>query len=208
MHVAVQAWFPVSVSRLPERSEERVDPIEAEVLSFLALGQRERALRLLMERHGDAVARYLRAALLDGAMVEDVLQQVFIEVHRDLHRFGGRSSIKAWLFGIARHRALDHNRSARKSAARRRELPASVPDPRPLAGERLDRVRLERALEACLEELGEHVRAAVLLRYQQGFSFEDMAQICSEKAGTLQARVARSLPILRDCISERIKGAV
>lgn len=208
MHVAVQAWFPVPENRLSERSSERADPMEAEVRSLLASGQRERALRLLMERHGDAVGRYLRAALFDEAAVEDVLQQVFIEAHRDLHRYDGRAAIKAWLFGIARHRALDHNRSARKGAARRREMPAAVPDPRPLAGDRLDRARLEQALEACLEELGEHVRAAVLLRYQQGFSFEDMAQVCGEKAGTLQARVARSLPILRDCISERIKGAV
>lgn len=208
MHVAVQAWPTVPVSRLPERREERADPIEAEVLALLAAEQRERALRVLMTHHGEAVARYLRAALLDGAAVEDVLQQVFIEVHRDLHRYGGRSSMKAWLFGIARHRALDHNRSARKGAARRREMPASLADPRPLAGERLDRARLEQALEACLEQLGEHVRAAVLLRYQQGFSFEDMAQICSEKAGTLQARVARSLPVLRECISERIKGSL
>lgn len=207
MDVGVQAWS-VSVRRLQERSKERTDPIEAEVQALLAADQRERALRLLMERHGEAVARYLRAALLEAAAVEDVLQQVFIEVHRDLHRYDGRSAIKAWIFGIARHRALDHNRSARKGAARRRELPASVPDPRPLAGERLDRARLEQALEACLEQLGDHVRTAVLLRYQQGFSFEDMAQACNEKAGTLQARVARSLPLLRECISERIKEVV
>jgi DNA-directed RNA polymerase specialized sigma24 family protein len=41
------------------------------------------------------------------------------------------------------------------------------------------------------------MRTAVLLRYQQGFTFAEMARICGEKPGTLQARVARALPLLR-----------
>jgi DNA-directed RNA polymerase specialized sigma24 family protein len=48
----------------------------------------------------------------------------------------------------------------------------------------------------------------VLLRFQQGLSFEEMSAICREKPGTLQARVARALPVLRDCIEMRTGGRV
>jgi len=73
---------------------------------------------------------------------------------------------------------------------------ADAPDPNPPTWERLDDARLYEALAACCGELGEHLRSAVLLRYQQGFTFEDMAEVCGEKPGTLQARVARALPKL------------
>jgi RNA polymerase sigma-70 factor (ECF subfamily) len=49
---------------------------------------------------------------------------------------------------------------------------------------------------------------AVVLRYQQGFSFEEMAEVLNEKAGTLQARVMRAMPILRKCIEVTTGGAV
>ena len=54
-----------------------------------------------------------------------------------------------------------------------------------------------------LEKLEPHVRIAVVLRYQEGFSYEQMAQICHEKPATLQARVARAMPLLRRCLENK-----
>jgi RNA polymerase sigma-70 factor, ECF subfamily len=184
-----------------------VDGPDADIRALIGAGNRERALSLLMERHGEGVYHYCCAALEDEDLADDVLQQVFIEVHRDLEKFSGRAPLRSWIFGITRHRVLDQKRVLQRSRGRTAPLKDSTADPQPLPAERLDEARLTEALGACLETLGEHVRHALLLRYQQGFSFEDMAQMCNEKAGTLQARVARALPILRDCIETRT-GAV
>jgi hypothetical protein len=45
----------------------------------------------------------------------------------------------------------------------------------------------------------------VLLRYQMGFAFDEMAEICREKSGTLHARVARALPRLRHAIEAHLR---
>jgi RNA polymerase sigma factor (sigma-70 family) len=183
------------------------DPDE-DIRRLVEVGDRNDALRLLMERHGDAVYRYCREALADASLADDVQQQIFIEAHRDLPRFAGRSRVRTWLFGIARHRILDAAKARRRRAGHLadNDQVVALPDPHPGADERLDDARLRAALAGCLEQLGEHVRAAVLLRYQQGFSFEDMAEVCQEKAGTLQARVARALPTLKLCIEGRTGG--
>ena len=55
-----------------------------------------------------------------------------------------------------------------------------------------------------MDVLDEPSRTAVLLRYQQGFSYEEMAAICHEKAGTLQARVSRALRRLREMMESRL----
>src|SRR5262249_15736947 len=62
------------------------------------------------------VWRTLRYFGVDERDLEDVGQEVFITVHRQLPGFEGRSSLRVWLYGIARRVAAN----ARRSAARRR----------------------------------------------------------------------------------------
>jgi len=190
--------------------EPRDDDPDADIVRLIPRarnGDLSAPLSLLMRRHGTAVYRFCREELHDATLADDVHQHIFIEAHRDLRRFGGRSTLRTWLFGIARHRVLDAAKSRRRAEAHIEDDDAAdAPDPGPPPSEQLDEARLHHALVACLAELGEHVRAALLLRYQQGFTFEDMAEVCCEKPGTLQARVMRALPLLRACIEGRTKG--
>jgi len=115
--------------------------------------------------------------------------------------------VRTWLFGIARHRVLDAAK-ARARVHARVELDsfADAPDPRAAPDEQLDDQRLHELLVACLDSLDEKSRNALLLRYQQGFTFEQMAAICREKPGTLQVRVARALPILKERLWRACSG--
>src|SRR4051794_23429170 len=66
-----------------------------------------------------AVLRYLRVVI--GGAAEDVASETWLQAARDLHRFEGDAyGFRAWLFRIARHRALDE----RRRATRRPEHPA------------------------------------------------------------------------------------
>src|SRR5262249_54081012 len=95
-----------------------------------------------------------------------------------------------------------------RKRAQARIYDGPTPEPPDLgapADERLHHARLEAALVASVDELSEPIRTAVLLRYQQGFSFEEMGRICGEKPATLQMRVARALPVLRASILLRTR---
>jgi RNA polymerase sigma-70 factor, ECF subfamily len=159
----------------------------------------------LRQRHGVAVYRYCREALRDAALADDVHQQVFLHVLRDLPRFAGRSMVRVWLFRIARNRVLD---AAKRRGRTERRLVAlehvELHDLTPSPIDAIDDARLREALVASIGELDEPVRTALLLRYQQGFTFEQMAVICGERAGTLNARVTRALPRLRAKIEARL----
>ena len=185
-----------------------MDP-DSDVVALVANGDMTGALRRLMQRHGTAVYRYCREALRDATLADDVQQQVFIEAFRDLRRFSGRSTVRTWLFAIARHRVLDAAKARRRAQSHvDANDPAVVLDPRPPPGEAIDDVRLREALLACLQELREQVRTVLLLRFQQGFTFEEMAVVCRERSGTLQAKVTRALPVLRACIESRTGGTL
>src|ERR1043166_828939 len=185
---------------------ERGDP-DRDIVEQIDRGELDPALTTLMRRHGVAVYRYCREELHDRTLADDVHQQIFIQAYRDLTRFGRRSTLRTWLFAIARHRVLDAAKSRRRAQAHIEEDDtADTPDPSPPPGDRLDEAPLHPALITCLRELGEHVRGALILRYQQAFTFEELSAIFHEKPGTLQARVMRALPLLRTCIEERTGG--
>jgi RNA polymerase sigma-70 factor (ECF subfamily) len=188
------------------RARRGADP-DRDVLDLVDAGDTRTALDILMNRHGAAVYRYCSGALRDPVLAEDVQQQVLIEAYRDLPSFGHRSTVRTWLFGIARHRVLDAAKlRARLQARIELDDRVDAPDPSLAPGELLDDARLGQHLAACLGELDEKVRTALLLRFQHGFTFEQMAEICGEKSGTLQVRVARALPVLRARLRLRTGG--
>jgi RNA polymerase sigma-70 factor (ECF subfamily) len=192
--------------RTADHATGRITDPDADVLALLDLGDVDGALRRLMARHGAAVYRYCREALRDGSVVDDVHQQIFIAAYRDLPRFRRQSMVRLWLFAIARHRVLDAVKQRRN--AQRWVEDIAFPDPPdsgPSPAESIDAARLRQALAASLDELPADTRTAVLLHYQQGFTYAEMAKICGAQAGTLYARVARALPLLRRRIESRLR---
>lgn len=170
----------------------------------LAAGDRDRALTILMEDHGDAIYRFAVEMTRDRALAEEVRQQVFVEAYRDLDRFAHRSSVRTWLFGIARHRCLDATKLRARWFRRYKNEPPPDDAAPPELDAALDRGRLARFLADCIGTLAPAAREAVLLRHQQELSYDEAAEVTGERAGTLQQRVARALPVLRRCLESRL----
>ncbi len=183
--------------------------LESEVLDALEQGDRKGALTILMQAYGDDIYRHCRLVVRDSALADDVHQTVFVQAYRDLPRFSRRSTIRTWLYGIARHRCLDALK-ARRRWLRRFELADALPeaaDVGPRADDQLSAVGVASALEAALDELKPRVRIAVLLRFREDMSYQEMAEVCGERPATLQARVARAMPRLRKRLAALEVGA-
>jgi RNA polymerase sigma factor (sigma-70 family) len=181
-----------------------------DVLAHLTRGDNRAALTALMSRYGVPVYRFCAQMLRNEVLADDVHQQVFVQAYRDLPRFERRSALRTWLFGIARHRCLD---AIKIEGRRGRRFPlddepgADDGEIGPSVVERMAAAELAGALEHCLDELAPATKSAVLLRFREGLGFEEMAAMHDEKPGTLQARVARALPVLRKCLERRLKDA-
>jgi RNA polymerase sigma-70 factor (ECF subfamily) len=177
---------------------------EKDARNALERGDRQHALTVLMEAYGDAIYRHVRQVVRDADLADDVHQTVFVQAYRDFHQYRGQSSLKTWLYRIARHRCLDALKARnrwRRRITRENHTDARV-DPSLRADERLIRSVESLQLEQALDALKPKVRIAVLLRYGEGMSYEDMATVCGERAATLQARVARAMPKLRNILED------
>lgn len=173
---------------------------DSDVLALCAAGEMSAAVGRLIQRHGETVYRYCCRQLRDATLAADAYQQVFIAAHRDLWKFERRSTVRTWLFGIARHRV----RNAAKSRARRERhivklaKIADVHDPRPSPLECLELTRLLERVVARVHELPESTQVMLLLRFKAGLTFKEMAAVSGENPSTLQARLTRVLRQLRD----------
>ena len=167
---------------------------------------RRTALAEMMQEHGKAVLGFCLRVTQNATLAEDVTQQVFLEAYRDLDRFEGRSSPRTWLFSIASHRCFDALRNEQRRTRRLvsdDDAAAEVADSGagPLDG--IDRRRLGAALDDCMALLSPEVRATVLLRFQTGLGYRELAEMLGANADTLQVRVSRALPVLRRCMERK-----
>ena len=158
-----------------------------------------------MRAYGSAVYRYCRQMTGDDDMAQEAHQMTFVQAFEGLPRFAGRSTLSTWLFGIARHRCLDLLKVTRRRRQRFGEEIADIAETAAPGGtveEKLTARSRARALVRCLGQLAPRVRDTLLLRFQQGLSYPDIARLSNEKAPALQIRVARALPLLRRCLEE------
>ena len=188
----------------PGSRSTQIGPDE-DVLELTRRGDLHGALTILMPRHGKIVYRYCLEELRDKALADDIHQQIFIQAYRDLPSFGYRAMLKIWLLGIARHRVLDAVKARRRAEAHIGEdEDADMLDPTPPPDERLHEAHVSLAMIRCLHRLGELVQRTLVLRYQQGLSFKELAGLFGQPADTLQTRVRRTLPKLRTAIEREI----
>ncbi len=178
---------------------------ERDIEAALDAGDHRHALTRAMRHHGDAVYHYCRRMVGD-VMAPDLQQQVFIDVHRCFPTFGRRSSVRTWIFTIARNRCVDALRRQGRRRAREDSSspdPDEVPDPAADARTLLDEEQRLATLRGCIDQLAPATRSAVLLRYQEGLSYETMATMFEEPADTIGKRVSRALVALRTCVERR-----
>jgi RNA polymerase sigma-70 factor (ECF subfamily) len=170
----------------------------------------------LVERHrcGDAQAFdevyarfaemvYSLALRLSGNYEEaaDLTQEVFLRVYRHLGSFGGRSSLKTWIFRIA----INHCRD-RLSRWRPVTQPIgndtgegeiSYPDPARGPEDLAVAADESRRVTAGLARLPQAFREAVVLRDLEGLSYEEIAEVLGVRIGTVRSRIARGREQLR-----------
>src|SRR5262249_26516687 len=159
---------------------------------------------ILMQAFGNDVYRHCRLVLGRDDLADEVHQNVFVCAYRDLESWEGRAGLRTWLYAIARHRCLDALK-LRRRWLRRFVLTERLPergDPAPGADERLGGADMARIMDAVLARLRPEVRVAVVLRFFEGMSFEEMAEVCGAKPATLQMRVTRAMPRLREWLEE------
>ena len=147
----------------------------------------------LVRQHQAMVFSLAWHYLRDRAVAEEVAQEVFFSLHRNLATIESAAHATSWLRKVAVQRAIDEGRR------RKRQPQSALEDLPPLAspsapGDPMLRETLRRLLAA----LPEQPRMVMVLRYQEDLDPSEIARILEMPVATVKSHLHRSLALLRE----------
>jgi RNA polymerase sigma-70 factor (ECF subfamily) len=165
--------------------------IDGEVIEACQQGDRA-AFQLLFEAYKVkvlSIAVYSSGG--DRAVAEDVTQQTFLKLFTAIRQFRGEAEFTTWLYRLVVNACLDERRR------RRRLLPWGDAEAMKHASERKPqekqyaRLEVSEAVRAAIGELKPKFRLPILLKYIEGLSYEEIANVMGCSKGTVASRLNR-----------------
>jgi RNA polymerase sigma-70 factor (ECF subfamily) len=165
-------------------------PLDDEQLALAAAGGDADAFAELYARFSDRVYARVTNLVGPGPDREDVLQQIFLELHRALPRFRGESTVSTFLYRIAIHVIYDHLRKRTRRAVDHdaAALDALI-DGAPSPEERARRRQQLALIFTLLERIKPKKRIAFVLVAIEGLSLDEAAEIVGTNPEAVKQRV-------------------
>jgi len=179
---------------------------ELRVIDACVRGEWEE-FRILFDAYRGKVYSLALGIVRDAALAHDVTQASFIKVFKSLRWFDRRAKFSTWLYRITYRQALDQYRKRRRrDEVPIEHLPAGKESSTPrgqIADSIADREAAER-LRAAINALPIKLRTAVVLRYFEGCTFDEICEIVGCARGVLQKRLLQASALLRDTLDRGI----
>jgi len=173
---------------------------DAEIIRQVLAGHHEKFADLV-ERYQIPLIHFLRRTLGSDEEVFDCAQEAFLAAYRNLGRYSEEHPFRAWLYTIARNKALDLVRK------RRREVPLildeNLVDHQPLPEEVWLANEQAAMLTEVLNELPEHYGQALYLRFHQELSYEEIALVLEVPVSRVKTYLHRGKEKLRQHLERR-----
>ena len=164
------------------------------------------AFEIVYDRHGGAAYSLAYRIVGDRAVAEEVTQEAFLSVWRTGARFDrARGSVRTWLLGVVRNRAIDMlRREAGRAPTVSLELD-TVPEQEsrfePTDAEALRR-ESGREVRGALRDLPEDQLKVVQLAYFGGLSHSEIAEVLGMPLGTVKGRMRLAMEKMRATLAE------
>ncbi|CAG9621471.1 sigma-70 family RNA polymerase sigma factor [Sutcliffiella rhizosphaerae] len=157
--------------------------------------KREELVISAMNQHGEEIKRLIFTYVRNYSVVDDLSQEVFVKVYKNLHLFRGESTMKTWIYRIAINICKDYL-SSFKYKVQQLVNPILVskeqPEEKALASEE------NRELAQLVMALPLKYREVLILHYYRDFSIEEISELLSLKQNTVKTHLRRG--------REKIKG--
>jgi RNA polymerase sigma-70 factor, ECF subfamily len=167
-----------------------LETAEPELIEACRRGERD-AFRALFEAHKDKVYSIALRYSGDETLAMDIAQDTFLKLFSSLPDFRGDSAFSTWIYRLVVNACLDHKRRAWRLAPLADEVIAVLRAP----GDSLNALlhsEMRETVRAAVKTLSPDMRMAVVLRYTEGLSYDEIAEAMGCSAGTVASRLNRA----------------
>lgn len=148
---------------------------------------RDRAFTQLVQENKERLYWHIRRMVLNHDDADDVLQNTFIKVYRNIDKFRGDSAVFSWMYRIATNEAIDFlNKQARRHRITNEELRERMVN-NLVADVYFEGDEIQLKLQQALATLPEKQLLVFNLRYYDEMKYEEMSEILDTSVGALKA---------------------
>ena len=150
----------------------------------------EKAAEELIKRYYTSILRYCKRQCFNHEKAEDLTQETFLKLFRNLSGYKGKRKFKAYLYTIANHLCVDESRKMKVYPLENEE---------DIGYECVEMHRIEdrSEIDYLLDALSPEQREAVILRFGEQLEFWEIAKVMGCNMRTAQSRVRNALKIMR-----------
>ena len=166
------------------------------------------SFRLLVERYQNPLLNLAYRLTGSRECAEDLAQEAFVRAYEHLERFDQKRSFFTWLYTICTNLTINelkkrkYGQCERRGSDRKADIEGLTDDHRPNGGlneceQRIEAKKGEDLLNDLLGRISDEYRTAVILRYQEELSYQEMAQILGISVSLAKVRVHRGIEKMR-----------
>lgn len=154
----------------------------------------EKSLEILIKRYLKPIYGFVYKNIGNPEAAQDITQEVFVKVWKNLKKVDKQKSFKSWIFTIAKNASIDFLRQKKKATLPLKEELLSDAEN---SLQETDLQTTTRKLYEALGELSPNYRAVVLLKTEAELSFKEIALKLNEPINTVKSRYRRAVGALR-----------
>jgi RNA polymerase sigma-70 factor (ECF subfamily) len=163
---------------------------------------KESAFTLIIKKYQEKLYWHVRRLVIEHEDANDVMQNMFIKVWKNLGNFREDSQLYTWLYRIATNESLTFIAQQKKRAS------SSLDDTTNLTGKieadkHFDGNKLEWKLQLAIQQLPDKQRAVFNLRYYEEMPYEEMSKVLNTSEGALKASYHHAVKKVEDYILNR-----
>lgn len=166
------------------------------------------ALEVLVFRYLKAIYGFAYSYAGNSVDAEDIAQEAFVKIWKNLKKFDQKKKFKPWIFEITKNTAIDFSRKKKSIPFSRFEneqgenlLIETLQDKGPLPLEMCARKDFANQLTTAINKLSLKYRQVVSMRLNGQFTFQEIAHMLGESVNTIKSRYRRALTELRQSLS-------
>ena len=169
----------------------------------------EKSLEVLIKLYLKSIYSFVYRYIGNSQDAEDITQEVFLKTWRNLKRFDQNRSFKTWIFSIAKNTCIDTLKKKKtipfsefEDGEGRNMLLETFVDATPLPNELFEQADITKILTSAIEKLLPKYRMVLFLRYNDHFTFREIAEVSGESLHTVKSRYRRALIQLKKLLIE------
>lgn len=168
----------------------------------------KQALEILVARYLKPIYGLAYNFVGNSADAEDVTQEAFVKIWKNIRKFDQKKKFKPWIFEIAKNTAIDFTRKRKtipfsrfENEAGENVLTETLRDKAPLPLDICERKDITSQLFAAIKKLSLKYREVISLRLNEEMTFEEIANLLGISVNTIKSRYRRGLIELRSLLT-------